>query len=144
MARRREAIPMKIKTISDETWNEFYRKPFVFLGFHEREGRVLAVATFNDGLCEYREIADNHEARQKFFQEMREKYEGAPIAVLNQKTQRLVEELLPENINRQSLFRIYLKGPQTKLDQWEEELEQAMRLKKEVVSLDNPIKLFLK
>ncbi|MDR2812885.1 MAG: hypothetical protein LBB05_03825 [Puniceicoccales bacterium] len=131
---------MKIKTITDEVWNELHIKPFIAIGFHEYQSKIIAIAIDNEGICALKMIDDNHSARQKFFYEINMRYKGSPIVISNRKTEQFLENFLEEKNGKCTALKIVLKGPEKKMKSWESEIECAI-LKQKVVefSIDNPI-----
>ncbi|MDE6576233.1 MAG: hypothetical protein K2L24_02455 [Opitutales bacterium] len=132
---------LHIKTITNEEWNDLYCKPLIFFGFHpqlsQKPNQCVAVAAFEDGICEYREIHKKREAYQDFFQSLLRKYQDAPIEVLPQKTQRILEQFEYERERTATSVYLYLKGSSEEVKRWSEEL----RLPGNVVSGDNPIQM---
>ncbi|MDR1907211.1 MAG: hypothetical protein LBQ03_03295 [Puniceicoccales bacterium] len=131
---------MKIKTITDEMWDELGVKPFIFIGFHAYQSKIIAVAIDDEGICAFKVIDDSHSTRQNFFSEIRTRYKDSPIAISNRKTERYWENLLEEKNGKCTPLKIVLKGPEEKLKSWESEVKSAL-LKRETVefSVDNPI-----
>lgn len=131
---------MKIKTISDEAWSGLCVKPFIAIGFHAHQSKVIAVAADNDGICALRIIADDRAARRNFFSEVNTRHKGSPIAISSGKTGRFLENFLAEKKGERTTLQIVLKGPENKLSDWESEVESAIRNRKTVTfSPDNPI-----
>ncbi|MDR1591205.1 MAG: hypothetical protein LBR92_04415 [Puniceicoccales bacterium] len=131
---------MKIKTITDQVWNELFVKPFISIGFHPYQSKIMAVAIDNEGICALKVIEDDHDARQKFFSEISARYKGSPIAVFPGKTERFFGDFLRERSGKCTALKFILKGPEEKLKHWESELECAFFKQKAVtLSIDNPI-----
>lgn len=129
-----------IKTISHEEWDQLYRKPFIFFGFHPclsgSSNRCAAVATFEDGICEYQQIPKMRGAYQQFFQKLLQKYRGAPVEILSQRTQRILEEFEYESTH--TMVYLYLKGTSDEIQRWSTELRSPQKL----ISEDNPIQIY--
>jgi hypothetical protein len=121
-------------------WNELFVKPFISIGFHPYQSKVVAVAIDDEGICALRIIDDDHDARQKFFSEINARYEGSPIAVSPVKTGRFWGSFLAEKSGKSTTLKFILKGPEEKLKYWESELECVLsRREAMALSVDNPI-----
>jgi hypothetical protein len=131
---------MKIKTITDEVWNKLCLKPFIVIGFHTYQAKIIAIATDNEGIYALKIIADGHDARQGFFSEISMRYKGSPIAVFSGKTERFLENLLAEKSGKRTTLQIVLKGPEEKLKNWESEIKKVLSNQEAIAfSADNPI-----
>ena len=138
---------MRIKTISDNLWDSWYCKPLIFIGFHplkktmgESNGATIAaLAVFDNGICECRNLEDSHRERERFFRYVVEKYRGAPVNIFNQKTQIMFDRLVAGDFVRESLMHFYLKGSEKDTQRWKKELDCAINSTREEISSDNPI-----
>jgi hypothetical protein len=131
---------MKIKTITDQVWNELFMKPFISIGFHAHQAKIIAMAIDSEGICALKVIEDDHGARQSFFYEISTRYKGSPIAVSHRKTERFLENLWEEKSGKRTALNIVLKGPEERLKNWQSEVECALLRRKTVTfSDDNPI-----
>ncbi|MDR3317544.1 MAG: hypothetical protein LBS71_01920 [Puniceicoccales bacterium] len=131
---------MKIKTITDDVWNELYVKPFISIGFHEYQSKIIAMAIDDEGICALKVIDDNHHARQKFFTEICSRYEGSPIAVACTRTKIFLRNLFSEQSGKCTTLKIVLKGSEQKIKTWESEVKKMLLHKEKLkISKDNPI-----
>ena len=138
---------MKIKTISDNLWDSWYCKPLIFIGFHPLKktaptgdsSAIAALAVFDNGICECRNLEDSHRERERFFRYVVEKYRGAPVNIFNQKTQIMFDRLIAGEFVRDGLTFFYLKGNEKDTQRWKKELDCAISSKNGEISADNPI-----
>ncbi|MDR1435322.1 MAG: hypothetical protein LBI77_02865 [Puniceicoccales bacterium] len=131
---------MKIKTISDEEWNGFCVKPFIFVGFNKYKTGLVAIAISDESLCECRPIKNSHSARQEAFAHIHSRYSDSPIAILDQKTERFLANILNEKSGQNTSLKLILKGPPQRLRAWETELWDALKIGCNTkLSEDNPI-----
>ncbi|MDR0740669.1 MAG: hypothetical protein LBF34_03095 [Puniceicoccales bacterium] len=131
---------MQIKTITDKVWSELCLKPFIAIGFHAYQSKIIAIAVDNDGIYALKIIADDHDARQNFFSEISTRCKGSPIAIFPGKTGRFLENLSAEKNGKQTTLQIVLKGPEDRLGNWESEIKNVLS-NREIMAFsdDNPI-----
>lgn len=138
---------MKIKTISNDSWNSWFRKPLIFIGFHPLKhingATIVALAVFDNGICECRNLEDSHHEREQFFRYVVEKYQGAPVNIFNQKTKAIFDQLMARDFDQKGLMYFYLKGSEQDTQRWKKELDCAIRSRNEITSPDNPIQIKL-
>ncbi|MDR0590908.1 MAG: hypothetical protein LBG09_03630 [Puniceicoccales bacterium] len=132
---------MKIKIISDEEWDALYVKPLIFIGFHCCNMGIIVVVIGDESVWECRVIDDSHVARQAAFAAIHKHYCDAPLVVFNKKTENYLVEILAQKLSPKESLKLMLKGPATKIRQWERELTNFLKNKGEKVSADNPIQL---
>ena len=137
---------MKIKTISDDLWNSWFCKPLIFIGFHPHikdSTTIVALAVFDNGVCECRSLEESHHEREQFFRYVVEKYRGSPVNIFNQKTKGIFDQLMARNFNQRGLMYFYLKGKEEDTQRWKKELDCAICSRNEMTSPDNPIQINL-
>lgn len=113
---------MKIKKILDEQWDKLAVKPFIYVGFHPYQTKVIMLAIANDEILECRVIEDKHEAKQRSFFSLIKRYPGAAVAVSNKRTEFIFYSILSLFKKSQKPLIFLLKGSPKETVQWESEL----------------------